>query len=361
MKILHTENSCGWGGQEIRILTESRGLMDKGHEVALICPTQAPIFDAARETGLITIPADIRRKNLSGLLAMYKALKGWQPDVINTHSSTDSWLAALAVRLGATKAPIVRTRHISAPVSPSLTNRWLYGSAARHVVTTGTRIRDELVEKGLVHPQNCQSVHTGIDAETFSPGDKTVARQALKLDPQGFYLGIAATIRSWKGHEYLVEALSRLPEHVQLLIIGKGPYQPTIETRVRDLALQDRVHFVGHQTQVADWLRALDIFVLPSYANEGVPQSLMQAMLCRVPVVSTPVGSIEDIIQPESTGLLVPPKDATALANALERLINDAPLREKLAEGGYRFALAHCTLDSMVEQMEAIFTQVVRA
>ncbi|RMF17299.1 MAG: glycosyltransferase family 1 protein, partial [Gammaproteobacteria bacterium] len=127
MKILHTENSCGWGGQEIRILTESKGLMERGHDVAIVCPTQAPIHEAAREAGLITLAADIRRKNIPGLAAMYRALKSWQPDVINTHSSTDSWLSALAVRLGASDAPIVRTRHISAPVSPSLTNRWLYG------------------------------------------------------------------------------------------------------------------------------------------------------------------------------------------------------------------------------------------
>ncbi|RMF19739.1 MAG: glycosyltransferase family 1 protein, partial [Gammaproteobacteria bacterium] len=239
--------------------------------------------------------------------------------------------------------------------------RWLYGSAARHVVTTGTRIRDELVQKGLVKSENCQSIHTGIDASIFSPGDRIDARRALSLNASGFYLGIAATIRSWKGHAYLIEALSTLPTHVELLIIGKGPYQETVESRVRDLGLENRVHFVGHQTRVAEWLRALDIFVLPSYANEGVPQSLMQAMLCRIPVVSTPVGSIEDIIRPESTGLLVPPKNSQALAQALDRLIRDDTLRDKLAEEGYRFALENCTLSSMVDQMEQVFQKVVSA
>ncbi|WP_369601170.1 glycosyltransferase family 4 protein [Hahella sp. SMD15-11] len=359
MKILHTENSCGWGGQEIRILTEATGLMKKGHEVALACPPEAPIYEAARERGLVTLPAPINRKNWRGLVAMYRLIRAWEPDIINTHSSTDSWLTAVAQLLGASPAPIVRTRHISAPVSPSVSNRWLYGKAARYVVTTGTRIRDELIEKRLVHPDRVASVHTGIDPERFRPGDRHQARAALGLDNQAFYLGIVATIRTWKGHAYLVEALARLPDAIHLLVIGDGPNRTAIESRVQELGLADRVRFVGHQQEVAPWLQALDLFVLPSYANEGVPQSLMQAMLCRIPVVSTPVGSIEDIIHHQKTGWLVPPRDSNALTQALSHLYERADVREAMASAGHEFASRHCTLDSMVEQMDAIFRKVV--
>ncbi len=98
LSIVHTENSCGWGGQEIRILTEARGFQDRGHRVTLVAPDEAPIAAAAERLGLPVVRLDIRRKRLAPLLA----LRGWiarhreQIDVLNTHSSTDSWLTALA-------------------------------------------------------------------------------------------------------------------------------------------------------------------------------------------------------------------------------------------------------------------------
>ena len=88
------------------------------------------------------------------------------------------------------------------------------------------------------------------------------------------------------------------------------------------------MRFAGNQADVAPWMQALDLFCLPSYANEGVPQALMQAMACGLPVVTTPVGSIGEIVQDGETGRLVPPGDAGALGAAIEALLADAPLRE---------------------------------
>ena len=96
MKILHTESSCGWGGQEIRILTESAGLIARGHDVRIACPPEAPLATRAAHYGVPVVHAAIARKNLKGLLAMKRLLLAERFDVVNTHSSTDSWLAGLA-------------------------------------------------------------------------------------------------------------------------------------------------------------------------------------------------------------------------------------------------------------------------
>jgi glycosyltransferase involved in cell wall biosynthesis len=113
--------------------------------------------------------------------------------------------------------------------------------------------------------------------------------------------------------------------------------------------------FVGNQDNVPDWLRALDLFVLPSYGDEGVPQSIMQAMACGLPVISTPVGGITEAVVADETGLIVPPRDADALAAALLRLMGDADLRTRLGSAGLARAQQRFGSSHMLDRMEAIF------
>jgi glycosyltransferase involved in cell wall biosynthesis len=356
MRIVHTEASCGWGGQEIRILEEARGLIARGHEVSLLCPPQARIFAEAPRYGVPATALPIGRKRLPGLLAMRRWLSEQRPDIVNTHSSTDSWLAGLACRLLANPPAIVRTRHISAPVSVSPSSRWLYGRSARHLVTTGESLRQTLINELGLLPENVTSVPTGIDTERFAPGDRTAARQALGLDTGRHYLGIVATLRSWKGHLYLLEAFAKLDlADWTLLIIGEGPQLDNIRAKIIDLGLQDRVLLVGQKTDPEAWLRALDIFCLPSYANEGVPQSIMQAMLTGLPIVTTPVGAILEAVSDKENALVVPPKNSQALTEAIARLVSDPLYAARLGACARERAAANFSLNGMLCTMERIF------
>jgi len=109
---------------------------------------------------------------------------------------------------------------------------------------------------------------------------------------------------------------------------------------------------------VTPWLQALDVFALPSYANEGVPQALMQAMAVGVPVVSTPVGSIDELVRHEETGLMVPPQDADALRAAIERLLGEPALAVGLAQAARAWVRNRCSRERMLDSMEAVFREV---
>jgi glycosyltransferase involved in cell wall biosynthesis len=359
MNILHTEASCGWGGQEIRILEEARGLIARGHQVTLVCPPQARIHDEAARYGVPVRALPIGRKNLRGLFALRRYLKSTRPDVINTHSSTDAWLAALACATLHRAPPIVRTRHISAPVPGNATTRWLYTRATTHIVTTGERLRESLIRDNGYPPAMLTSVPTGIDVQRFEPGDKAKARRGLGLEESGHYLGILATLRSWKGHLYLLEAFKALnaPDW-RLLIVGDGPMREQIEARISTLGLADRVILAGQRQNPEDWLRAMDVFCLPSYANEGVPQALLQAMLTGLPIVTTPVGAITEAIEDGTTGLVVPPRDADALAYALGRLMGDAELSARLGAQARQTAENRFSRTALLDAMETLFQQV---
>jgi glycosyltransferase involved in cell wall biosynthesis len=362
LRILHTESSLGWGGQEIRVLTEARGMARRGHEVALAAPAESRIFQAAAGYGLEAIAIPIARKSFGGLRAMLGLVSGRNFDVVNTHSSTDSWLAAVAVCLLRQAPPIVRTRHISAPVPRNFLTRWLYRDAARRVVTTGERLRLQVIEETGADPGHVISVPTGIDLERFRPGEAAAARAQLGLAPDGALVGIVATLRSWKGHRYLLEAFAGLADRgARLVVVGDGPQREALEALARELGIAGRVRFAGNQDDVAPWLRALDLFCLPSYANEGVPQALMQAMACGVPVISTPVGSIAEIVQDGETGRLVPPQDAAALRAAIESLLANPLLRRRLGARAREAALQRFGEDRMVDRMIDIFTVVARS
>jgi len=362
LRILHTESSLGWGGQEIRVLTEAAGVARRGHQVLLAAPREARIYTEAARFGVEALALPIARKNLRGVLAMRRVLASRAIDVVNTHSSTDSWLTALAARMVERPPAIVRTRHISAPVPRNRATRWLYGSATDHIVTTGERLRAQVVDESGVAATRVVSIPTGIDLERFRPGDRAQARRELGLAPDAMLIGIVATLRSWKGHRYLLDAFAALRRPgVRLVIVGDGPQREALGAQVDRLGIGERVLFAGNRDDVAPWMRAFDIFCLPSYANEGVPQSLMQAMACALPVVTTAVGSIPEIVTDGINGIIVPTQDARALQLVLESLLEEAPRRAALGSRALADARERFGAQRMVERMIGVFRDAAAA
>lgn len=358
MKIVHTEASLGWGGQELRILAEAQGLARRGHELTLLCPPEARIYSEAPSWGLRTVALPIGRKRPAGVFALRRWFSQNPADVVSTHSSTDSWLSAVAL-LGK-DTPIVRTRHISAPVPRNFTSRWLYGRA-RRIVTAGEALRRELIERNGFPAEKVESVPTGADPARYCPGDRVAAREQVRLPKETFLVGIVATLRSWKGHRFLLEAFAGLREDAVLVIVGDGPQREALEARVAELGIAQRVVFAGNQRDVVPWLQALDIFVLPSYANEGVPQALLQAMLVGLPCVTTHVGSISELAIDGRTALVVPPQQVPPLRQALVRLMHDPALRRELR----RAAREHCeqtmSAERMLDRMELVYRRAAEA
>ncbi len=360
MKILHTESSCGWGGQEIRILSEAEGLVARGHQVSLVAPREAQIHAAAVKRGVSVAALPIAKKGLRGVMALRSWLAEHPPDVVNTHSSTDTWLTALACATLSGSPPMVRTRHISAPIPNNSLTRWLYLRATRHIVTTGEALRAQLVRDNRFPADRITSVPTGIDPGRFVPGDRNRARRSTGLPQDRPLVGIVATLRSWKGHRYLIEAFSRLPREVGLVIVGDGPQRQNVESQLDELQLRERVWLAGNREDVLPWLQSLDVFALPSYANEGVPQALVQAMLCGLPCVTTLTGSIGEIVRDGETAVIVRAEDVADLQRGLETVLDDARMRERLGAAARRHCAATSGLETMLDRMESVFRDTVQ-
>ena len=361
--ILHTESSLGWGGQEHRILAEAGVLTDRGHRVLLAGDPRGELYRRAIREDLTTFPLRLGgAQNFRAGLELRRLLRQEQVDILNTHSSLDSWVGYWAWLTMTERPKLVRTRHLSTRVASNWPTRRLYlGPAA--VITTSQAI-SELLHRRLGVPwERLHAVPTGVSLAEFTPRppDPNLAAR-LRLAAGALVFGTVSVLRSWKGHLYLLEALRYVLETCLtaiLVIVGEGPYRPVIEEKIQKLGLTEQVRMVGHQENVPDWLALMDVFVLASYANEGVPQALLQALAMGKPVVATRTGGIPEVISPGETGLLAPPRDSLALAENMSRLAQNQSWRERLAQQGPQMVASRYSLDRMADALEALYTEIM--
>lgn len=361
--ILHTESSLGWGGQERRILAEAAAMQRRGHRVLLACDPRGQLYLRAREQGCSPYPLACGGwRNLRAWWRLRRLLREQQVDILNTHSSLDSWIGALAWRSLGKRPHLVRTRHLSTRVQANFPTRWLY-RVPEAIITTGEATR-ELLHRHLGVPEDrIFSIPTGIPLDKFAPREpEAELRARLQIPPEAFVCGSVAVLRSWKGHLYLLEALRELVRTGKpafLLVVGDGPYRVVIEGKVRELDLEPWVRFAGYQDEVALWIALMDAVVLASYANEGVPQALLQAMAMGKAVVGTALGGIPEVVIEGETGLLAPPRDAAALAQALRLLSEDAAYRAELGRRGRELVVEKFSLEQMAAAVEEVYEAVI--
>jgi glycosyltransferase involved in cell wall biosynthesis len=364
LSIAHTEASNGWGGQEIRVLTEAAGFIARGHRVIVYAADGARILAEAPRFGVPAVALPIGRKRPRGAQALIASLARKSVDIVNAHSSTDAWLSAVAccwLGLRQRERPVlVRTRHVSIAVPNDPATQWLYRRATARIVTTGDALREQLIRDNGIDPCRIDSVPTGIDAAQFAPRSRITARSELHLPRDAPLIGIVATLRSWKGHRHLLDALPlMMRSDARLVIVGDGPQRAALEAQRQALGLGERVIFAGLQRDVAPWLAAFDVFALPSYANEGVPQALLQAMVARVPCVTTSVGGIPEIARDGETARVVPAMDAKALAAAMDALLADPTEAQRLAANAHAFVVPRYRVETMLDRMEVVFRRAL--
>lgn len=359
--ILHTEASNGWGGQEIRIINEILGMRSRGYEVVLATPPDAAIYNKARDAGIETFAVEMDKSRfISSVFRIARIIKERSVSIVNTHSSRDSWVGSIAGRLRGVK--VLRTRHISSPFNESPLTRLVYGPLTDGVITTGDFIRRQIIRELRLNPDKVHSIPTGVDVESFisAKGDKV--RAELGLSEKDLVIGTAAVHRSWKGHEYTIKAmpdvLSAVPE-ARLVLAGDGPQRHSLEGLVRDSGLADKVILPGHRDDIPEVIAAFDISVLASYASEGIPQFVLQSMAAGKPVIATEVGGIPEVVKDGVNGILVPPRDPSAIAHAVKALGSDPVLARRMGEAGRAMAAREHSMETMLDRIEALYKGVM--
>lgn len=356
LKILHTEWSDGWGGQEHRIINEMEGMLKRGHHVVLATRPQCRIREEAKHRGIPVLTMDMRGKfDLRAILTLSRFLKQENIQVVNTHSGVDSWIGAFAAKLASTPV-LVRTRHLNLPLKRNWLNFVHY--LADQIISCGETMRTHLVEGCGFPPEQIISIPTGIDFTRFSP---TRTRQEVRLElgiaPGDFLVLMVGIIRSVKRHALALQAFQQMLKQypaAHMVLAGDGPMRQEMEQLADTLGIAERVHFLGHRKDAPDLMAAADVLLLTS-RSEGVPQAVTQALGLGTPVVATSVGGVPELIRHEETGLLVPPENPQAVTDALLRIAADPGLAARLGAAGREHVLAQFSLDAMLDKTEALF------
>jgi glycosyltransferase involved in cell wall biosynthesis len=357
LTILHTEASPGWGGQEIRILTEARAFARQGFRVMLVCQPGSPLAGAARREGLPMLPLAMRDAvDVIACWRLRRFMRAERVDLVHTHSSIDAWLAGFAARsLG---LPVVRSRHVSIPVKRR--RNFVYNALSDRIISSGEAIREVLIHGG-VDPDRVVAIPAGVDGSRFhSRVSGAAVRQELQL--YGPVVGTVAMFRHSKGHQLLLRAVPEVLKHVPdavFLWVGDGIGRAGLQREIAEAGLSACIRLTGFREDVPALLAAMDLFVLPSIKSDGVPQSVLQALAMRRPVIASGVGGIPEVIQHQRTGLLVPPDDPHALAEAITSVLQHPARAAEWARAGGELIDGHYTLAHTIDRTAAVYAGVL--
>jgi len=295
VRVLHTEWSDGWGGQEIRIISEMEGVREKGVDVRLACRENSKIKEEALKRGFKVYTLPFRGNlDLYTLSNLRKIVKKDKIDIVNTHSGKDTWVGGLAAKLSGAK--FIRTRHLSNRINPKRTN--FINELADFIITTGEKVREDMIKYNRINPEKIISIPTGIDDKRFSPQkyDKFSCRKMFGLKEDKYYIGILAVLRSFKRHDFFLDIANYFKDNskFEFVIAGEGPKRNEIEEKIKKLNLKN-VKLLGHVIQVPEFLSAIDLQLLTSDSKEGVPQSVIQGLMMNKDIIANNVGSVIDL------------------------------------------------------------------
>ena len=317
------------------ILRPQRGLShrEEVNVVTIHHPRYLALPKLLRNTRWLTYQAALERT------LRKTAVEGFVPEILHAHWLYPDGLvtARLAKRIGA-KSVVTIHGHASLGLGIRGLATPKCREALQHldlVITVSEELREILITRFGVEEERIRVFHNGIDRDTFAPRERETARRTLGLPLNLPIILCVARLSEEKQIHLLIEAISRL-HHIalQVFIAGDGPLRSALQSLIVKLGLQNRVILTGgipHES-LSDWYYASDLFCLTS-AHEGCPVVVHESLACGVPVISTPVGAVPDLIRPGENGLLTSP-DPDSIAATLTKALSLTWSRSAIAEEG---------------------------
>jgi glycosyltransferase involved in cell wall biosynthesis len=364
IRVVYLAHAFHVGGAEEMVLNLVRHLPRRFEPRVCCIHSAGPIGEEIRRTGadvtVLGLNPGIRRPfDVNGIRSYLRSTK---PDIVHTFLLTASLYGRFAAIVEHVPIVIGTEVNIYERKRPHhrLVERWLMRGTDR-VVVSAESVRDFYVRQVHANPAKVDVIYNAVD---FSQARPSKSRDQLR---EGFGLaagvraaGVIARLTEQKGHRYLFEALAARPElaDLHLLVVGDGPLRESLERDVRDRGLAPRVEFLGARRDLGDVLGAVDLFVLPSLW-EGLPLSLVLAMGAGVPVVSTTVAGIPEVVDDGRTGWLVPPADAAALGDAMARVLADPAAAARIAAAGRDAVLPRFNVEGYVTAVTELYDRLL--
>lgn len=367
-RILHLIDTGGPGGAETVLLNLVTGLDQDHWEHYVSVPLVDWLSGSLVERGIpiMILPSegafDVRY--LNGIVRMIRDLR---VDLVQTHLFTTAVYGAVAGAL--TRVPIVSTIHGIVDTGEDNLKRKmkfrLIDRPANRIVLVSRLLKEAIAGQARLREEIQVVVPNGIDVSVYQPVRDTAFRRELGVPDDGILVGALGNVRAPKDYGTLLEAAAilraRSPRWRFVLVgdtLGEPEIYKTLVAKHEALSLGDTFTFAGFRPDAPRLLNNLDLYVMSS-EREGLPLALAQAMATGLPVVSTRAGGAQELVTPGLDGLLVPTRDPSALATALESLAVDPVLAARMGEAARRTIVEHFGMSRMVERYGEIYRELI--
>ena len=346
-------------GAAIQLHELATGLRARGHEVVLSTQPSAAWEQKCREVAIPYYPLPMHSQvDLRSVLGVITILRRHRVQVVHAHKGKARTLALLA-GLFARVPILILNRGVSFPLDPL--NRLGYTTRrVTAVIVVCDALKQELVAQG-VPAKKIHVIYSATDTERFHPSVNGAAvRRDLGFTPDDFVVAQIG-VRSWKGNGDVIQAMgevvARAP-HARLLVVGARDAAPLMETAAA-VGLQHRLSVLGYREDVPEILAASDCCVDASYAGLGLTGTLREALAMGKPVIATAIEGNPELVVDGETGILIPPRNPRALAEAIRRLIDDPSAARRMGCEGQRRVAERFSLSAKLDATEALYRQLV--
>lgn len=367
IRVLHVLEEHQFGGAVTRVTNLIRGISSNQFKTTLCILGR----NHRSLTTTLNIACNVVYCRMDGLwdlisiIRLKKIIQECGIDIVHTHLPRADVIGRIAARLAGVSVIFTtiaaldkhRERWSRAPhaLADRITSRF-----ATSIICVSEAVKQHFCRWHPALSDRAITIYHGIELQKFNQRiDSIEAKRAFKLSIKVPVIGITARLCAVKGIEYLLSAVQKLAAQkisLKCLIVGDGDLRMRLEAMVRELGIQDRVIFTGRCEDVRKALAAMDVFVLPSIA-EGLPNSLLEAMAMRKPVVASAVGGILEIVSNGETGVLVPVRNPGQLASAIANLLSSPEKCHKMAENGYRKVTRYFDNQKAIHAYESLYIQ----
>jgi glycosyltransferase involved in cell wall biosynthesis len=353
MKILHVNTEKGWRGGEQQLFYLAKGLSKFGIKSVVACRVNEELERRCKEEGIETIP--LSGNQLEDIARL--SIIGKNFDIIHAHSAKAHTIVAFSKKFH--KRKVVYTRRVDfVPKNNSLTK--LKYKLTDRIVAVSEKVKQSLGILPDIEKKICV-IHSVVDASIEKKVNIDKVKKIRDSFGTNLLIGTAAALTEQKNIPNLIEAakvvLNKYP-NAKFIVAGEGKLREKLQNLINKLGLEERFLLIGFKEDIYNYIKALDIFVLPS-DNEGFSGSILNAMILKVPVVATDAGGAKEVILNKETGILVPKRNPEKLADGIIKMIEDKALRETCTKNAYRMVKEKFTVDKMVEKYVKLYGEVV--
>ena len=345
------------GPQQVIYLINA--LRDRGHDNTLVCPPDSGIDNVARQAGIrvqnLFCAGDL---DLPFAYRLSQYFKETRPDIVHCHSRRGAdILGGLAASFA--DIPTVVSRRVD-NTEMRLVAALRYRPFQK-VIAISDAVANVLLDRG-VEAERLVTIRDAVDVGAFDKApDCDAFRQAFSLDADAFVIGAAGQLIPRKGHQFLLQALADLKDRypkVRLILFGEGYLNNQLRAQAASLRLGGIVQFAGFRDDLDQFLACFDLFAHPALA-EGLGVAALKASAAGVPVVGFEAGGMVEAVAHEKTGLLVAPEDTEALADAIQRFVDNPDLGREFGEAGRQRMHSEFSIDAMADEHVALYESIL--